>query len=152
MFATPQQLIYNGEVSIGKPIRGMQCEVRDADAEGVGTLWVKCKWAMVDGKLLAEHWRPRVSVARWSFSHRGRADRMVVCGENVYPEHVEQVLKEHALIVDAVVFPVSDVRFGRVLSAQIELKAGALLTEDDLREWPVSKTSRAEMPTISVLT
>ena len=25
MLATPQQLIYNGEVSIGKPIRGMQC-------------------------------------------------------------------------------------------------------------------------------
>ena len=72
---------------------------------------------------------------------------MVVCGgENVYPEHVEQVLKKHTLIVDAVVYAVSDVRFGCVLSAQIELKAGALLAEDDLREWLRARLSRAEMP------
>ena len=44
------------------------------------------------------------------------------------------------------VYPVPDVRFGRVLSAQIELKAGALLTEDDLKEWLRARLSRAEMP------
>ncbi|EGQ15529.1 class I adenylate-forming enzyme family protein [Prevotella pallens] len=148
MLATPQQLIYNGEVSIGKPIRGMQCEVRDADAEGVGTLWVKCKWAMVGRQNCWQSTGDRVlQLPDGRFLHRGRADRMVVCGgENVYPEHVEQVLKEHALIVDSVVYAVSDVRFGCVLSAQIELKAGALLAEDDLKEWLRARLSRAEMP------
>ena len=113
MLATPQQLIYNGEVSIGKPIRGMQCAVRDADAEGVGTLWVKCKWAMVGRQNCWQSTGDRVlQLSDGRFLHRGRADRMVVCGgENVYPEHVEQVLKEHTLIVDSVVYAVPDIRF-----------------------------------------
>ena len=124
----------------------MQCEVRDADAEGVGTLWVKCKWAMVGRQNCWQSTGDRVlQLPDGRFLHRGRADRMVVCGgENVYPEHVEQVLKEHTLIVDSVVYAVPDIRFGCVLSAQIELKAGALLAEEDLKKWLRARLSRAE--------
>ena len=148
LLATPQQLIYTNEVSIGKPIRGMQCTVRDADAEGVGTLWVKCRWAMAGRQNCWQSTGDRVlQLPDGRFLHRGRADRMVVCGgENVYPEHVEKVLKAHPLVVDVVVCAVPDVRFGRVLSAQIELKAGTLLDEEDLKKWLRARLSRAEMP------
>lgn len=148
MLATPQQLIYSDEVSIGRPIRGMQCAVREPDAEGVGTLWVKCRWAMVGRQNCWQNTGDcvlRLSDGR--FLYRGRADRMVVCGgENVYPEHVEKVLKSHSLVADALIYAVPDARFGRVLSARIELKTNALIDENDLKVWLKSRLSRAEMP------
>lgn len=148
MLATPQQLIYGDEVSIGRPIRGMQCAVREPDAEGVGTLWVKCRWAMVGRQNCWQNTGDCVlQLSDGRFLHRGRADRMVVCGgENVYPEHVEKVLKSHSLVADALVYAVPDARFGRVLSARIELKTNALIDENDLKVWLKSRLSRAEMP------
>ena len=81
------------------------------------------------------------------FFHRGRADKMVVCGgENVYPEHVEKCLRSHPLIADALVFAVPDERFGLVLHARIELKTGAILTEEALKQWLKPQITRAEMP------
>ena len=148
MLATPQQLIYGDEVSIGRPIRGMQCAVRETDAEGVGTLWVKCRWAMKGRQNSWQNTGDRVlQLSDGRFLHRGRADRMVVCGgENVYPEHVEKVLKSYPLVADALVYAIPDTRFGRVLNAQIELKTNAQIDENDLKIWLKLKLSRAEMP------
>ena len=148
MLATPQQLIYGDEVSIGRPIRGMQCAVRETDAEGVGTLWVKCRWAMKGRQNSWQNTGDRVlQLSDGRFLHRGRADRMVVCGgENVYPEHVEKVLKSYPLVADALVYAVPDTRFGRVLNAQIELKTNTQIDENDLKIWLKLKLSRAEMP------
>ena len=41
-------------------------------------------------------------------------------GEKVYPEEVEEVLKEHAAVRDAVVVGVPDERFGEVIVAWVE--------------------------------
>lgn len=148
MLATPQQLIYGDEVTIGRPIRGMQCAVRETDAEGVGTLWVKCRWAMTGRQNSWQNTGDRVlQLSDGRFLHRGRADRMVVCGgENVYPEHVEKILKSYPLVADALVYAVPDTRFGRVLNAQIEPKTNAQIDENDLKVWLKLKLSRAEMP------
>ena len=148
MLATPEQLVYCDEVSIGKPIRGMQCEVRETNTEGVGTLWVKCRWAMTGRQNCWQSTGDRVfQLSDGRFFHRGRADRMIVCGgENVYPEHVEKVLKTHSLVADAVVYAVTDARFGHVLCAQVELETDATLNETDLKAWLKQKLSRAEMP------
>ena len=148
MLATPQELVYGDEVSIGRPIRGLQCEIRDADDEGVGTLWVKSRWAMTGRQNCWQCTGDRVwKAANGLFFHRGRADKMVVCGgENVYPEHVEKCLRSHPLIADALVFAVPDERFGLVLHAWIELKTGAILTEEVLKQWLKPQISRAEMP------
>lgn len=148
MLAMPQELLRGDEVSIGRPIRGMQCAVRDADDEGVGTLWVKCKWAMNGRQNRWQSTGDRVFQAPdGRYFHRGRADKMVVCGgENVYPEHVEACLKAHPLIAEALVFAVPDARFGSVLHARIEPQKGAVLTEDALKQWLKPRISRAEMP------
>ena len=148
MLAMPQELLRGDEVSIGRPIRGMQCAVRDADDEGVGTLWVKCKWAMNGRQNRWQSTGDRVFQAPdGRYFHRGRADKMVVCGgENVYPEHVEACLKAHPSIAEALVFAVPDARFGSVLHARIEPQKGAVLTEDALKQWLKPQISRAEMP------
>ena len=80
MLATPRELIYGDEVSIGRPIRGLRCEIRDADDEGVGTLWVKSRWAMTGWQNRWQCTGDRVwKAANGLFFHRGKVDKMVVC-------------------------------------------------------------------------
>jgi acyl-CoA synthetase (AMP-forming)/AMP-acid ligase II len=45
-------------------------------------------------------------------------------GEKVYPEEVEQALKAHPAVLDAVVAGVPDARFGERVAAVVELRAG----------------------------
>ncbi|MBV9040200.1 MAG: acyl-CoA synthetase, partial [Acidimicrobiia bacterium] len=54
-------------------------------------------------------------------------------GEKVYPEEVEEALKEHAAVRDAVVVGVPDERFGEVIVAWVEPAASeGEVDEDDV--------------------
>jgi 3-oxocholest-4-en-26-oate---CoA ligase len=50
-------------------------------------------------------------------------------GEKVFPEEVEEVLKTHADIVDAVCVGVPDERFGQAICAIVEPRAGTVVDE-----------------------
>lgn len=56
-------------------------------------------------------------------------------GEKVFPEEVEEVLKRHPDVVDAVVVGVPDERFGEVVVAMIEPAAGADPRPEALIGW-----------------
>lgn len=148
LMAKPSDIASNAEVPIGRPIAGVKCRMKDADAEGIGTLWVKSRWAMIGRKNQWQSTGDRVvKNANGYFFHRGRVDNMVVCGgENVYPENVQSILTEHPEVADALVYPVPDVFFGRVLNAQVQLVPSSVLTSDDIRRWLKPRVSRAEMP------
>jgi 3-oxocholest-4-en-26-oate---CoA ligase len=51
-------------------------------------------------------------------------------GEKVYPEEVEEAVKGHPDVLDAVCVGVPDERFGEVVVAMVELRPGADLDED----------------------
>ena len=51
-------------------------------------------------------------------------------GEKVYPEEVEEAVKGHPDVLDAVCVGVPDERFGEVVVAMVELRSGAELDED----------------------
>ncbi len=53
-------------------------------------------------------------------------------GEKVYPEEVEEVLKTHRAVVDAVVVGIPDERYGEAVVAVVELSPGAGVGEDEL--------------------
>jgi fatty-acyl-CoA synthase len=53
-------------------------------------------------------------------------------GEKVYPEEVEEVLKEYEAVRDAVVVGVPDDRFGEVIVAWVEPADGSAVNEDDV--------------------
>lgn len=154
MMATPkdlQQVNVDEEKSstlIGRPICGVQCEVRQKDEKGVGTLWVRTGWSITDRK---HQWQCTGDLmscdSRGCFHHHGRADRMVVCGgENVSLDGVEQVITSHPDICSCVVYPASDVRFGQVLHANVELASASDLTVEELHKWLSVRLSRAEIP------
>ena len=54
-------------------------------------------------------------------------------GEKVFPEEVEEVLKTHPAVRDAVVVGVPDDRFGEVIVGVVEAAEGAAVAVDDLR-------------------
>lgn len=55
-------------------------------------------------------------------------------GEKVFPEEVEQALKSHPAVMDALVAGVPDERFGERVAAVVELRPGASAEADELRE------------------
>ncbi|WP_460794210.1 acyl-CoA synthetase [Nocardioides pacificus] len=54
-------------------------------------------------------------------------------GEKIFPEEVEQALKAHPAVMDALVAGVADERFGERVGAVVELRAGASLDVEELR-------------------
>ena len=148
MLANPKELASFEETTLGKPIRGVDCKVKDCNHQGIGTLWVRSRWAM---RGLRNQWQNTGDLVSQNsegyFFHHGRADRMVVCGgENVQPEHIEQVLLSHPMIIAARAFTVPDPNFGNVIHTEIECTPKATLTEATLRNWLRPQLSRAEMP------
>jgi 3-oxocholest-4-en-26-oate---CoA ligase len=55
-------------------------------------------------------------------------------GEKVYPEEVEQVLKAHPAVMDALVAGIPDERFGERVAAVVALRPGTAADTDALRE------------------
>jgi acyl-CoA synthetase (AMP-forming)/AMP-acid ligase II len=53
-------------------------------------------------------------------------------GEKVFPEEVEEALKRHPAVADAVVVGVPDERFGEAITAAVELAPGKQASEDEL--------------------
>ncbi len=53
-------------------------------------------------------------------------------GEKVFPEEVEEVLKEHPAVKDAVAVGVPDERFGEAVTAVVELEPGAGVRAEEL--------------------
>ena len=148
MLANPKELVSFKETTLGKPIRGVDCKVKDCNRQGIGTLWVRSRWAM---RGLRNQWQNTGDLVSQNsegyFFHHGRADRMIVCGgENVQPEHIEQVLLSHPMIIAARAFTVPDPNFGNVIHTEIECTPKATLTEATLLNWLRPQLSRAEMP------
>lgn len=55
-------------------------------------------------------------------------------GEKVYPEEVEEVLKTHDDVVDALVVGLPDDKWGQMVTAVVQLEPGATFDEDVLRQ------------------
>src|SRR5262249_42199351 len=55
-------------------------------------------------------------------------------GEKVYPEEVEEVLKQHAAVEDALVVGVPDEKWGNAVTGIVEVAPGARFDERTLRE------------------
>lgn len=148
MIATPDDLLANEEVTIGRPIRGVECKVESVGSDGSGALWVRSNWAMISMKNKWQNTGDRVFCNSEGFYfYRGRADNMVVCGgENVYPENVERVINSHPDVTASKVFPASNALFGTVLNAHVELKPLSTATPDGIKQWLRTRLSRPEMP------
>jgi fatty-acyl-CoA synthase len=67
-------------------------------------------------------------------------------GEKIYPEEVEEALKTHPAVRDALVFGVADPRFGQAVSAVVGLEDGASVGDAELIEHVRSKLAAYKAP------
>lgn len=67
-------------------------------------------------------------------------------GEKIYPEEVEESLKSHPKVVDALVFGLPDERFGQSIAAVVSLEPGAQARPEDLIEHVRSRLSHYKAP------
>ena len=76
-----------------------------------------------------------------------REDDMIVSGgENVYPGQVEEVLREHPDVAEAIVIGVDDERFGQRLAAFVIPRPSSGLTEDDVLSFSREHLARFKVP------
>ena len=81
--------------------------------------------------------------------------REAVCintgGEKVYPEEVEQVLRRHPAVYDAVVVGTPDARFGEQVTAVVQARPGSAVEPAALAEFAAQHLARYKLPKTTVL-
>ncbi len=122
----PQKTKYK---AIGPVIAGVEVELRDKNAEGIGTLWARgpivMKGYYKDPEKTAEAmdengWFNTEDIGYLDsdgyFFMNGRAKNIIVgpSGENIYPEQIEAVINAHIYVADSLVFDDSGVLTARI--------------------------------------
>jgi len=67
-------------------------------------------------------------------------------GEKVFPEEVEEVLKRHPSVTDAVAVGIPDDRFGEIVCAVVEPTAGAVVDAEEVRAFVGGQLARYKVP------
>lgn len=67
-------------------------------------------------------------------------------GEKIYPEEVEEALKEHADVRDALVVGLADDKWGQAVTAVVELQPGATLDAKALTDFVKGRIARYKAP------
>src|SRR6516225_1583044 len=145
--------------TVGKPLPGMEVEIRNADTEGIGEVTVRSKTLMagylnepdLTAETVVDGWLHTGDMGRFDASGHlqlfGRKKNMIVTeeGKNVYAEDIEQAfeglpVKEFCVFAANYVWP-SRSMVGEQLVLVIHLDHGQTFTEE-LRKETVARNSR----------
>jgi acyl-CoA synthetase (AMP-forming)/AMP-acid ligase II len=130
--------------SIGRPVPGVEIEVRDESGRAlppdhVGELWLR--GAQVSGGLLdPDGWFPTrdrayVDSSGYIFVEGRLDDTIIRGGENIAPSEIEDVLRRHPAVSDVAVVGLPDDQWGQLLAAAVVARVGARADSDGLRAW-----------------
>ena len=73
-------------------------------------------------------------------------DMLIRGGENIFPREIEEFLYCHPKIQAVQVFGVPDKRFGEEVCAWVQLKPGAVATEEEIREFCCGRIAHHKIP------
>ncbi len=77
----------------------------------------------------------------------GRIKDMIIRGgENVYPREIEEFLYTHPDVQEVQVFGVPDAKYGEQVAAWVQLRDGADISEDDIRQFCVGQITHFKVP------
>ena len=109
------------KASVGKPLPGMTVDIRQADPEGVGQVWV-------EGPMLMSGYLGQDPLAGafntddmgyldqegYLYIVNRRKDIIISGGENIYTKEIEDILYGLPFIKECALVPVEDVKWGQV--------------------------------------
>lgn len=148
-FASEDPAVRGRLASVGRPLPGVEVTIRDeagAEVEGDerGEIWVRGE--QVSGEYLGlggdldEGWfrtRDAGHLDEGGFLYvHGRLDDVIVRGgENLSPGEIEGVLVDHPSVDAAAVVGIPDTEWGEKVVAAVVPAAGAVIDEDELRDF-----------------
>ncbi|MCU1357153.1 MAG: AMP-dependent acyl-CoA synthetase/AMP-acid ligase [Acidimicrobiales bacterium] len=148
--------------SVGRPVPGIEVEIRDVDgsvvpAGGLGRVWlrgdqVSGEYVSTGSTLDAEGWfdtrdRGRLDEDGYLFID-GRDDDTIIRGaENLNPAEIEDVLVGHPGVADAVVVGLPDEEWGECIAAVVVPSAHPVPI-DELRAWASERLRSSRRPDV----
>jgi acyl-CoA synthetase (AMP-forming)/AMP-acid ligase II len=147
--ASPDEAVRARLSSAGRPVPGIEIEIRGEDGEALpagesGRIWIRgeqvsTEYAGTGSSVSAEGWfdtrdHGRTDAEGFLFIE-GRVDDTIIRGaENIAPAEIEDVLLRHADVADAVVVGVPDEEWGQRIEAVVVPRPGATLDEAALAD------------------
>jgi acyl-CoA synthetase (AMP-forming)/AMP-acid ligase II len=147
--------------SVGKPLPGIELEIRGPGGEALGAGEVG-RICVRGGQVSAEYaGLGPATDAQGFFDTRddgyldaegylfvnGRADDTIIRGaENIAPAEIEDVLLRHPAVLDAVVFGVPDSEWGQRIEAAVVARPQAELDPAELREYTMRTLRSSKTP------
>ena len=146
--------------SIGTPIDGVEMDLVDVSAEGVGEIVVrgpnvmKGYWNRPDetsAVLSGDGWLRTGDLARMdddgAFRIVGRKKDLIIRdGRNVYPREIEEVLQQHPDVLEAAVLGVPDPLLGEEVVACVVIGGRASVSEEELRDYVRERVAESKYP------
>ena len=129
----------SGVVYDRRPLDGVELRIIDGEIQVRGQMLLRCYRDGTDPKV--DGWFPTGDLgeigADGLLSVHGRADDLIITGgENVWPEAVEAVLRDHPHIADVAVVGEPDPEWGEIVSAYVvPLNPNIRLTLVEVREY-----------------
>ncbi|MGV0794495.1 class I adenylate-forming enzyme family protein [Mycolicibacterium sp. XJ1819] len=146
--------------SVGRPIAGIEIEIRDTDGKCVGPevsgeVWLRGaqvagEYTGIDRRTSTDGWFPTndggyLDPDGYLFLE-GRLDDVIVRGgENMSPGEIEDVLLQHDAISDAAVIGAPDSEWGEKVVAFV-ISNSSTLFADDVREWVRGRLRSSRAP------
>ena len=150
--------------SCGRPVPGVQIELRDSEGTPVGVGDVGEIWARTD-KMMSGYWRNADATAAaiqhgWlstgDLARRdasgylyivGRCKDMLISGGvNVYPSEIEAVLERHPAVIEAAVVGKPDDTWGEVPVAFLRVHGDGIPDAQELEQLCRSELARMKVP------
>ena len=149
--------------SVGKPLPGIEVEIRDDDCHALpagskGEIWVRGEqvsgeYEGIGHTLTAEGWFPTKDGGYLDEDGylyvEGRLDDVIVRGgENLSPGEIEDVILGHPSVLDVGVVGVPDEEWGETVAAFVVLQEGHELSGDEVAEHVVAQLRSSRRPTV----
>jgi long-chain acyl-CoA synthetase len=151
--------------SIGFPVTGVEMQVVDPSGAPVpvgdvgeivirGHNIMKGYWRKSDATadvLDADGWfrtgdMGRVDEDGFFFIVDRKKDVIIRGGFNIYPREIEEVLYEHPAVAEAAVVGIAHPQLGEEVGAAVSLRAGATVTEEELRDFVKAQVAAYKYP------
>jgi acyl-CoA synthetase (AMP-forming)/AMP-acid ligase II len=150
--------------SVGRALPGSAIQIRDPQGRVVpcgtsGEIWAKTPTMMLGyvgrpeltAEAIVDGWYRtgdggRLDAEGFLYLTDRIKDMVVTGGENVYPAEVETVVREHPAVADCAVYGLPDADWGEKVCAAIEVRAGQLVTGDELMSFMKSQIAGYKVP------
>jgi acyl-CoA synthetase (AMP-forming)/AMP-acid ligase II len=165
-FASAQPSIRGRLGSVGRPVPGIEVQIRGVDNEilppgRVGELWVRGaqvagEYAETGSVLDPDGWFRTRDLSRLDHDGylfiEGRTDDIIIRGaENISPAEVEAVMERHPDVHDVAVLGLPDTEWGECIAAAVVLRSGATADPAALQEWVRKRSRSSRTPDVVII-